>query len=338
MHISPLPSPTISYWQSDLNENQNQFQQALYDKNLEELERLLIEYPDEIDPTYDDHLAIRLASYHGNETLVTTLLRHPKCDPSAGHNQAIIGASQNGHDGVVRLLLNDSRVNPTDQWNKAYKVAQYSHHSTTVELLCYDERISHVLKINKQFTMGLFLKNFEKVENILTLHFNEIDTSSENNFAIKLASLYGKVSLVKILMKHPKTNPSCENNSPIILASENGYLEVVRELLKDRRVNPADFDNEAIKQARFNHHPRVALELLKDYRVSIPYLGRRVAALSFAFFLGNLFLKRSFPLLDTTVRWTIATTVSTLLYLLLSKVKNTLYKRRFLDHAPTYQK
>ena len=57
-----------------------------------------------------------------------------------------------------------------------------------------------------------------------------------NNWAIRLASYYGHLEVVKVLLADPRVDPSVWNNYAIRLASENGHLEVVKELLKNKRV------------------------------------------------------------------------------------------------------
>ena len=61
-----------------------------------------------IDPSVDDNLAIRWASYNDNLEVVKYLMSlDPKygIDPSAKNNSAIRWASLNGHLKVVKYLL-----------------------------------------------------------------------------------------------------------------------------------------------------------------------------------------------------------------------------------------
>ena len=63
-----------------------------------------------------------------------------------------------------------------------------------------------------------------------------IDPSAHNNYAIRLASRFGHLEIVKILLQDSRVDPSAFNNYAIQWASENGHLEVVKFLLQDSRV------------------------------------------------------------------------------------------------------
>ena len=62
-------------------------------------------------------------------------------------------------------------------------------------------------------------------------------------------------------------DPSCGSNWAIRYASEYGHLEVVKVLLADERVDPSVYDNLAIKWADAHGHLEIVKELLKDKRV-----------------------------------------------------------------------
>jgi hypothetical protein len=59
------------------------------------------------DPTYNDHDAIRVASFHGYENIVLLLLQDGRSIPN---NECLIWAS---YIRVVEILLQDGRVEPT---------------------------------------------------------------------------------------------------------------------------------------------------------------------------------------------------------------------------------
>ena len=56
------------------------------------------------------------------------------------------------------------------------------------------------------------------------------------------ASEYGRLEIVRELLKDKRVDPSTWNNHAIRYASSNGHLEIVRELLKDSRVDPSIVD------------------------------------------------------------------------------------------------
>src|SRR5690349_9739066 len=110
---------------------------------------------------------------------------------------------------------------------------------------------------------NLFSSDVEEVKNALK---EGVDPSAENNeglyyhlnlinSAIRLASRYGHLEIVKLLMSDSRVDPSAENNeglcyhlnlinSAIRLASRYGHLEIVKLLLSDNRVDPSANSNE----------------------------------------------------------------------------------------------
>ena len=64
-----------------------------------------------------------------------------------------------------------------------------------------------------------------------------------------MASYYGQVDVVKLLLHDSRVDPSADNNYAIRTASFNGHAEVVQLLLQDPRVDPSDRENDAIQFA-----------------------------------------------------------------------------------------
>jgi hypothetical protein len=78
--------------------------------------------------------------------------------------------------------------------------------------------------------------------------------SHEIFLAIRLASQYGHIEVLKLLLNHPKVDPSANNNigmnfislnifKAIQLASRNGHIEVVKFLLNLPKVDPSADDS-----------------------------------------------------------------------------------------------
>lgn len=88
------------------------------------------------------------------------------------------------------------------------------------------------------------------------------------NDAMRVASQNGHVELVKLLISHPKVNPSFKGDYPIRFAAANGHVDVVKFLLLDSRVDPGSFGNYAIRIAAENGHTEVVKLLLLDSRVN----------------------------------------------------------------------
>jgi ankyrin repeat protein len=104
-----------------------------------------------------------------------------------------------------------------------------------------------------------------------------VDPTTDKNAAIRYASEYGFVEVVKALLEHKDkdgnlvVDPAAGDSYAIRLASENGHLEVVQLLLdyKDRDghlvVNPAALDNYAIIVASMDGHVAV-VQVLLDHK------------------------------------------------------------------------
>jgi len=101
----------------------------------------------------------------------------------------------------------------------------------------------------------------------ILLQDSRVDPSADNNYAIRYASKYEYIDIVKILLQDSRVDPSDNHNYAIRYASDNGYFEIVKLLLQDKRVDPSDDDNFAIKSASYNEHLEVVKLLLKDERV-----------------------------------------------------------------------
>lgn len=79
---------------------------------------------------------------------------------------------------------------------------------------------------------------------------------------------------MKLLLKHPKVDPSHFSNYAIRFAAENGHDAVVELLLKDSRVDPSAQKSNAIIEASKNGHHKVgcpfsAINLAKVVRLLV---------------------------------------------------------------------
>ena len=106
--------------------------------------------------------------------------------------------------------------------------------------------------------------NTDDVIKLLKKGFNP---SLDDNYAIKWASEYGHIEIVKLLLADKRVDPSDNNNLAIRWASYKGHLEVVKLLLADKRVDPSAENNYAIRWASNNDLLEVVKLLLTDKRV-----------------------------------------------------------------------
>jgi ankyrin repeat protein len=123
-----------------------------------------------------------------------------------------------------------------------------------------------------------FIKAVEKndVKKVKLLIADNVDPSTDYNYAIRLASNNGYTEIVEILLKDKRVNPSTDYNYAIGKASENGYIEIVKLLLADVRVDPSDDANYAIRHASKRGHVEIVKLLLTDSRVNTPFIWKKI--------------------------------------------------------------
>jgi ankyrin repeat protein len=89
----------------------------------------------ELDPTYKDNEAIKLACRYGHTEVATTLLNDYRVDPSVCHNYCITVAAMHGFTGICKLLLQDRRVDPSANSSDPLRRAKQNGHKRIVEIL-----------------------------------------------------------------------------------------------------------------------------------------------------------------------------------------------------------
>jgi len=94
-----------------------------------------------------------------------------------------------------------------------------------------------------------------------------VDPSANSQCAIRDASEYGHVDVVRILLRDARVDPSADDQYAIGFASRNGHVEVVERLLRDARVDPGADRQWAIRHASETGHVAVVDRLLRDSRV-----------------------------------------------------------------------
>ena len=63
-----------------------------------------------------------------------------------------------------------------------------------------------------------------------------MDSSANNNYAIKYASEYRYTEVVKLLLSDERVYSSANNNFVFKLASRDGHIEDVQHLIRDEKV------------------------------------------------------------------------------------------------------
>jgi hypothetical protein len=119
---------------------QDDFLNAIYSKKTD-IFMTLINNP-EIDPAYNNNLALCLASEIDNIEVVRMLLKDKRVDPSDDDDFSIIASSNLGHTSIVKMLLNDKRVNPSAKSNQAIQDSSKFGYTVIVKLLLKDKRVN----------------------------------------------------------------------------------------------------------------------------------------------------------------------------------------------------
>ena len=95
-------------------------------------------------------------------------------------------------------------------------------------------------------------------------------TLEKKNKILKTASIYGYSTIVELLLKDPRVDPSISGNFAIQVASKKGHDKVVSLLLADPRIDPTADCNYAIKTAYYYGHYAVIKLLLAHPRIKNP--------------------------------------------------------------------
>jgi ankyrin repeat protein len=178
-------------------------------------------------------------------------------------NSALHGACSNGHLEVAEVLLLDPRFSFHDQqFNETLKVAAKNGRCDVVDLLVRDDRV------NPGFDKTFAFKYYCGAGDIGRVQELQADPElAEMHSAVKLACLFGRESIVELLLADPRVDPSAKENEAIRVTCCNGNEGVAELLLADPRVDPSDKENEAIRQACLYGHTGAIQLLLADPRV-----------------------------------------------------------------------
>jgi ankyrin repeat protein len=94
-----------------------------------------------------------------------------------------------------------------------------------------------------------------------------IDPSHNDSYSFRLAATHNYIPVMKLLLKDNRINPSDGFNYSIIESAKNGHVETIKYLLKDSRVDPSDRDNCGIRQAYYNNHLNIVSLLINNNKV-----------------------------------------------------------------------
>ena len=127
-------------------------------------------------------------------------------DPASDGSFVILWASRNGYTGVVRDLLVDPRVDPCVKDNDAIRRASRKDHDEVALLLLADPRVRLALGADDNCAIRFAFENGHDEVLLLLLAGScaapgACDDASD--YAIRWASQYGHVDVVRVLLTDP---------------------------------------------------------------------------------------------------------------------------------------
>ncbi len=147
--------------------------------------------------------------------------------------------NQNMDKVVYKLFTLDDEIDLSSILN-SYKISNidYFFNSIYESLMnkCSIELISKVFENNKELYFAKdnhairYASEYGHIEVVKFLLEHGCDPKANVNWAIIRASRYGHIEVVKILLEHG-CDPKAIDNCAIILASQNGHIEIVKILL-----------------------------------------------------------------------------------------------------------
>lgn len=173
---------------------------------------------------------------------------------------------------IIKILITDpqTRISPN---SLIYKALKFGLEDEVIKLVK-----SNKLDPGQKNSLTLiWAVGFGRVKLVKILLKDErVHPESEEESiaeALSIAIARGNNLLVKMLLNDERINPAGDYNRPIKIACQFGNKEAFEMLLKDKRVDPSQEDlstskpNYALTQAAENGHMDIVAELLKDKRV-----------------------------------------------------------------------
>lgn len=158
-------------------------------------------------------------------------------NPSFNNNSCLSKAARIGNYETVKMLLSFKEVNPADNDNYVITIASKHISVSMVKLLLLDRRVN---------------------------------PRARNNLALRRACVKGNYGIVRTLLnwrgangERVDPNDGTNGNSALRSASQYGDIQIVKLLLSDKRVNPGDNKGVSLRVALIHSREEVAIELLK---------------------------------------------------------------------------
>jgi hypothetical protein len=127
-----------------LTKLQTKFHKAIMRRNTNEVKFFLKNK--DLDPTYHQNKAIRIATQHGYIEIVQALLNDPRIDPTEWNDFALGTNAVKGNFEMLTLLINDKRIDPTVQKNQSIYTCYKFKHMDSVLLFWNQQSVKDTLK------------------------------------------------------------------------------------------------------------------------------------------------------------------------------------------------
>lgn len=211
----------------------------------------------------------------------------PRLDDQAG----IINACKLGLWEVVSLMMNVAHVDLNTCLLEGCANGQLG----IVKLLIRNKHLLNAGTFYADFWEAIKEGHSDVVQEMI--HSGLVDPSQENNWAIRWAARYGKISLVemllvmigliqqratvkgrleivKLLLKDSRVGRS--GSTALLDVASEGHAAVVEVLLNDGRIDPGMHVDRAMVLAALNGHHSVVKLLLADQRVTLARIRMRL--------------------------------------------------------------
>lgn len=193
-----------------------------------------------IDPSKNDHLAIKLASKHENKEIVELLLQDSRVDPIKALDESI----RNVRYEIIKLLLN--KVNSKEHISTAFYMYRNTENDKN------EKKLSHE---NANKICYLFLKHPEN------------QTLKRKNYIFKYAAYFEHHEIFDKLINDKEIDVNYTEVLKFVVYCSNDKVEIIEKLIK-LGADPAAYDNFALDWSIYFNTFKILELLLKQPSVN----------------------------------------------------------------------
>jgi ankyrin repeat protein len=216
-------------------------------------------YKSKLPPDFQENTPIQLFSALGHHKLVCRLLKYPSVDPSVNDHYAIREALKNGHVRVVIALMHHPNIGLEKKFVSLFQTSCERGH----EIIIY-----HLLKLGFDPTsdhgVGFHLAVSNHRSNVVKLLLGDgrADPTQEQSKSLRLAVLQNDIEIVDLLKQDGRVDLHTQQEFCLRHACRMGYIEIVSKLV-DWGCDPAARDGQSLQWAYESENWSVVRLLLK---------------------------------------------------------------------------